>query len=115
MMSAIVRLSIDSSMNVAGLKIVESISMPGRPGLQRRQRLLDAARDVERVGPRQLLDDHHQADFVVDDGIADHGPGIPLHVGDIAQPRHLGPALVLEGERHLRPGVPARTPASRDG
>ncbi len=32
MMSACVRLSIDSSMKVAGRKIVESISMPGRPG-----------------------------------------------------------------------------------
>ena len=32
MMSAIVRLRIDSSMKVAGRKIVESISMPGRPG-----------------------------------------------------------------------------------
>ncbi len=30
--SAVVRLSIDCSMNVAGRKIVVSISMPGRPG-----------------------------------------------------------------------------------
>ena len=93
MMSAIVRLSIDSSMKVAGRKIVESISMPGSPGLQRREHLLDAARHVERVGPRQLLDDHHQADSVVDDGIADHRPGVPVHVGDIAQPRRVGRRL----------------------
>ena len=61
MMSACVRLSIDSSMKVAGRKIVESISMPGRPGFMRVERLLDAARDFQRVGPGQLLDDQHQA------------------------------------------------------
>ena len=33
-MSVRVRLSIDSSMKVAGRKIVESISTPGRPGLR---------------------------------------------------------------------------------
>ena len=58
-------------MNVAGRKIVVSISIPGRPGLQLSSACLDAAGHVEGVGPRELLDDEHQARAVVDDGVAD--------------------------------------------
>ena len=42
--SAVVRLSIDCSMKVAGRKIVVSISMPGRPGRISSIASLDARR-----------------------------------------------------------------------
>ena len=69
--SASVRLWIAVSMKSAGRKIVVSMSMPGRPGLHLVDRVLDALRDVERVAPRQLLDDQHEARTVVDDRVAD--------------------------------------------
>ena len=67
MSSAGVRLSIDCSMNVAGRKIVVSISMPGQAGAQLVDRVLDARGDLHRVGAAELLDDQHQAGAVVDD------------------------------------------------
>ena len=56
--SATVRLSIDCSMNVAGRKIVVSTSMPRQSRRHLGHRLLDAARDLHRVGAAELL--HHQ-------------------------------------------------------
>ena len=46
-------------MNVAGRKIVVSISMPGSPGCSSSSAVLDAARHLQRVRPRELLDDEH--------------------------------------------------------
>ena len=69
--SALVRLSIASSMKVAGRKIVVSISMPGSPGRSSSSAASTPSRDLERVGPGELLDDEHQARAVVDDGVAD--------------------------------------------
>ena len=74
------------SMNVAGRKIVVSISMPGQAGRELVERLLDAVGDVERVGPRELLDDEHQARAVVDDGVADQRLVVVDDVGDVAEP-----------------------------
>ena len=68
--SARVRLSIDCSMNVAGRKIVVSTSMLGQAGLHLVHRVLDALRDLHRVGAAELLDDQHQAGAVVDDALA---------------------------------------------
>ena len=58
-------------MKVAGRKIVGSTSIPVRPGRQIVERRLDALRDVQRVRPRELLDDEQQARPVVDDRVAD--------------------------------------------
>ena len=68
---ALERLLIDSSMNVAGRKIVGVDRDPGEAGLQLVERRLDSSRHVQGVRPRQLLDDEHQPVAVVDDGIAD--------------------------------------------
>ena len=68
--SARVRLSIDCSMNVAGRKIVVSISMPGRPGRISSIASSMPLRDLHRVGAAELLDDQHQARAVVDDALA---------------------------------------------
>ena len=58
---------------------------PGKTGLQRRQGLVHTARHVQGVGPRQLLDDHHEARTTVDDRVPDHRPGVPFHLGHLAQ------------------------------
>ena len=58
-------------MNVAGRKIVGSTSTPASAGFSRVERLLDVARDLQRVARRLLLDDQQQARAVVDDGVAD--------------------------------------------
>ena len=59
--SASLRFSIAISMNVAGRKIEESMATPGRRRLELGEGLLDAAGDVEGVGPRELLDDQQEA------------------------------------------------------
>ena len=74
---------------------------PRKPRPQIGQHFFHAARHVERVGPRQLLDDHHQTGTVVDDRVADHRPGVVGDVGDIAQPWRVSPPLVLHGDRHV--------------
>ena len=64
--NALVRLSIDCSMNVAGRKIVVSMSIPGSPG-QLVHRLLDSLGHLHGVGAAELLDDQQQAVAFVDD------------------------------------------------
>ena len=56
---------------VAGRKMVVSMSKPGEPGPHLVDGGLDALRDVERVAPRELLDDHHETRAAVDDRVAD--------------------------------------------
>ena len=53
--------------------------------LERLERLVYASRHVQRIGPGQLLDDHHEAGAAIDDRVADHRPGLPLHLGDITK------------------------------
>ena len=55
--SAVVRLSMDCSMNVAGRKIVVSICRPGQPGPHLVHGLLNAPGHLHRVGAPELLDD----------------------------------------------------------
>ena len=58
-------------MNVAGRKIVGSTSTSLKRRLQFLQRLLDAARHVERVAFGLLFDDEQHAGAVVDHRVAD--------------------------------------------
>ena len=55
------RLSSDRSMNVAGRKIVGSISTSFRPGCRASRAVSTVAGDVQRVAGRLLLDDQQQA------------------------------------------------------
>ena len=96
---AVVRLSIDCSMNVAGRKIVVSIAMPGRPGF-----ISSIACSTPRVtsivlAPRYFCTTSKRPVAVVDHGVADQRSGIDEHVAQIAQPHD--PAVPL-GDRHLR-------------
>ena len=59
--SASARLSIAVSMNVAGRKIVGSTSTPARPGRSASSASSTPSRHLERVRPRELLDDEQQA------------------------------------------------------
>ena len=68
---ASVTLSIACSMKDAGRNTLGVELDPRQAGLQRCERVLDAAGDLERVGLRELLDHEHQARAVVDDGVAD--------------------------------------------
>ena len=83
------------SMNVAGRKMVGSISTSLQPGLERLERLLDAAGHFERVALGLLLDDEQQARAVVDDGVADGGRRADRHVRHVAQP-HRGAAAEID-------------------
>ena len=65
------RLSIASSTKFAGRKMCESIVDARQPRPHLVERLLDPVRDVEGVGPRELLDDQHQPVPAVDHGVAD--------------------------------------------
>ena len=105
-----VRLSIDCSMNVAGRKIVVSISMPGQPGPHaRRSPSSTPARDLQRVGAAELLDDQQQARAVVDDALAPQRLVRPrARVADVAEAQR--PAAALE-----RPGPRRAPPASSIG
>ncbi len=85
MMSAILRLSIESSMKVAGRKMVVSISTPGKTRPHLVDRLFHAPRHVERVRPGKLLDDEHQARAVVDDGVARERLVVDDDVGHVAE------------------------------
>ena len=91
-------------MNVAGRKIVVSISMPGRPGRISSMRVLDPSRDIEGVRPRELLDDEHQAGTVVDDGVAHERLVVDHDVGHVAQEDGLAVAVL---DRHLGEVAPA--------
>ncbi len=86
-------------MNVAGRKMVGSISTPRRPGRSVVERLLDAAGHLERVRPRLLLDDQQQARAVVDDRVADRRRVPPRHSADVAERerRAVGLAAVVHG------------------
>ena len=85
MMSALVRLSIDSSMKFAGPEDLRVDDDVGQPGPHFRERLLDAVRDVESVPPRIFLDDEQQTWPVVDHRVACERH-VPLgHVGDLAE------------------------------
>ena len=61
MISVSVRLSVASSMKVAGRNTDVSVCMPAETRLQLLERVLDALGDLERVRARELLDDQHQA------------------------------------------------------
>ena len=86
MSSARLRFASDISMNVAGRKIVGSTCDVAERRLQRLERLLDAARHLERVGAELLLDDQQQAGHVVDDGVADRRRMALDDGGDVAEP-----------------------------
>ena len=86
-------------MKLAGRKIVWSTSMPCRPGPQVVERLLDAAGDVQRVRPWELLDDEHDARAVVDDRLADEGLVVLDELDDLGQRDGLA---VAAGHGHVR-------------
>ena len=83
--SASVRLSMASSMNVAGRKIVVSILMSVRPG--RSSSMADSTPDgdVDGVGPGELLHDEHQARTVVDHRVTGQRLVILDHLGHVGQ------------------------------
>ena len=97
-------------MNVAGRKMVGSMSTPFRPGSQVVEGLLDVAGDFQRVAGRLLLDDQEQALAVVDHGVADRRREADLDVGHVAQPER---GAVAEGDG--RPGEVARASRSASG
>ena len=68
------------SMNVAGRKIVGSISTPVSAGCSVFERRFDAARHFERVAFRLLFDDQQQARAVVDDRVANRRRRADLHL-----------------------------------
>ena len=74
------------SIYVAGRNSVESISRPARPGRIASSAFFDAARDVDRVGPREFFDDQHEAGLVVDDRVADERLMVFDDVGHVAEP-----------------------------
>ena len=78
-------------------KMVVSNVIPGRPGLQRIDHLVDVPRDIERVAPRELLHDQQQARAVLDDGVADERLVIDLDVGDLTE-AHPSAVLVVDGD-----------------
>ena len=55
------------------------------------QRGLDAAGDLERVGPGELLDDKHQSPAAVDHRVADEQLVVDLDVGEVSELHGLGP------------------------
>ena len=83
-------------MNVAGRKMVESISTSFRPGPSVRARL-DVPGHRQRVRVRLLLDDQQQAGAIVDDGVADRR-GKPSDLGHVAERER---RAVAEGDGHL--------------
>ena len=85
MISVSVRLSIASSIKVAGRNTEVSVRRPASPGSQLVERLLDALGDLERAGAGELLDDEQQAVAVVDDRVADQRLVADLDVGDVGQ------------------------------
>ena len=96
-------------------KIVRVELDPGQTGSHLVDRRLDALGDLERVAPRQLLDDEHQARAVVDDRVADEGLVVVDHLGHVAEhdrsplalhDDHLGQVL----RRDDRQDVPDREP-----
>ena len=75
-------------------------------GPQLLERLLDAAGHLERVGPRELLDDQQQARAVVDDRVADQR----LVVHRPRRPRRRGAAACRRARSIVTwPGRPAST------
>ena len=89
----------DVSMNVAGRKIVASISIPGKPGRSSSRTPLDAVGDLERVGTRELLDHEQQAGLAVDDGVAGER-WVALH--DLCHVGQAEPLAAPVEERDLR-------------
>ncbi len=100
--SASVRLSIESSTNVAGRKIVVSILMPGRPGFMSLIASSTPLRHVERVGERELLDDEQEAGPAVDDRVAVQRLVVDLHGGDVAERERAAVGPGRAGDRHRR-------------
>ena len=70
----------------------------GKPGLQLVDRLLDALRDLHRVGAPELLDDQQQAVAVVHDALAPDGWWSSLDDAEIIQAQD---AAVPAHDRHL--------------
>ena len=65
----------------------------GEPGPHLVDGVLDALRDVERVPPRELLDDHHETRAAVDDRVADERLVVLHDAGDVADADGLATAL----------------------
>jgi hypothetical protein len=78
----------------------------GQTGPQVVERRLDAARDGERVGARQLLDDEHEAAAAVDDRVADQRLMVLDDLRDVAQAQ-VGAGVL---DRDVRQGGRRRQP-----
>ena len=121
--SAMLRLWIEVLMKFDWRKIVVSNVIPGRPGLQRVDHLVHVAGDIERVAPRQLLDDEQQAGTVVDDRVADQRLVVDLDVGHLRRCGTRAPVLLSTVTRARSAGVtigrtcriPIRWSGSLDG
>ena len=79
---------------------VDLDALEARPQLL--ERLLDAAGDVERVGPRELLDDEHDARAVVDDGVAEQRLVVQRRGSATSRQRDLLAVCALERRRCAR-------------
>ena len=112
---ALVRLSSASLDEVAGRKMVESISIPGRPGRSAASASSTPCVTSRVLRPGILLDDQHQARPVVDDGIADERLGIFHHVGHITQAQRRAIALLFIADGHLGQVIRRRRSAGRAG
>ena len=103
-------------MKVAGRKIVGSTSTSAERRLQLLERLLDVARDLQRVGAELLLDDQQQARAVVDDASPIGGGKPSTTVGHVAEPQRRAVARTrrrsrsrsraLRDRRRVRDGEP---------
>ena len=77
-------------MNVAGRKIVESITRSPKPGRESRQRRFDMPRDFQRVAPGLFFDNQQQTRPVVDHGVTDGRRKTFDHVpGHVAKPQRI--------------------------
>ena len=86
-------------MKLAGRKIVRSIVDALEAGRELLEGLLDPAGHVERVRPRELLDDEEDAEAVVDDRIPDHRLVVSDELGHVGE-RDL--VAVTPGDGHVR-------------
>ena len=79
------RLSIASSIRVAGRKTEVSRPNPGEARTQLLERVLDPLGHLEGVRTRELLDDEQKAVAIVDDRVTDQRLVVDLDVGDVGE------------------------------
>ena len=74
---------------------------PGQAGSHLVERRLDPPRHLERISPRELLDDEEQARAVVDHGVASQRLVVDEHLGHVAEHDRLPSALLDDHLGHV--------------